>query len=89
MKRTALFTFLFSILVLSSQAQADLSWAKKVGARTTPTSKKVVWVNDFGSTADSNAVITNIIQKAIDACAKSGGGIVAFKAGTYTTGSLF
>ncbi|HYO21363.1 MAG TPA: glycosyl hydrolase family 28 protein [Flavisolibacter sp.] len=70
-------------------AQMDLPWVKNVGARKTPSSKKVYWVNDFGPVKDSNAVISKAIQKAIDACAKKGGGVVAFKPGVYTTGAIF
>ncbi|HEY0040753.1 MAG TPA: glycoside hydrolase family 28 protein [Flavisolibacter sp.] len=70
-------------------AQVDLPWVKNVGARKTPTSKKIYWVNDFGKIADSNAVISTIIQKAIDECSKKGGGVVAFKPGVYTTGAIF
>jgi polygalacturonase len=70
-------------------AQTDLSWVKNVGARKTPSSKKMYWVNDFGKTTDSTAVITKVIQKAIDECAKKGGGIVAFRPGVYTTGAIF
>jgi polygalacturonase len=79
--------FFFSLSEL--QAQADLPWVKNVGARKTPSSKKVYWVNDYGTIADSTTVISSIIQKAIDECAKKGGGVVAFKAGIYTTGAIF
>ncbi len=71
------------------QAQTDLSWTKNVGARTFPTTKKIYWVNDFGTTNDSTKVISKIIQQAIDKCAKDGGGIVSFKPGVYVTGSIF
>ena len=76
----------FSYVLL---AQDDLPWTKNVGARISPTSKKIYWVNDYGKIADSNAVISPIIQKAVDACSKNGGGIVALKPGVYTTGSIF
>ena len=72
-----------------SFSQNDLPWTKKVGARKIPSSKKLYWVNAFGSINDSNQVITSIIQQAIDACAKQGGGIVAFKPGVYTSGAIF
>jgi polygalacturonase len=85
--------FLFLILLSSIEfvfcQQPDLSWTKNVGARKTPSSKKIYWVNDFGAANDSNRVITKIIQQAIDKCANSGGGIVAFKPGVYLTGSVF
>lgn len=85
-----IYFFLFFLLISSVlHAQANLPWVKDVGARKTPTSKKVYLVNDFGKITDSNAVISSIIQKAIDECAKKGGGIVAFKPGVYTTGAIF
>ncbi len=71
------------------QAQTDLSWTKAVGARKMPTTKKIYWVNDFGTTTDSTKVISKIIQSAIDKAAKDGGGIVSFKPGVYLTGSIF
>ena len=79
-------TFIF---VSIAYAQVDPPWVSKVGARKTPTSKKIYWVNDSGKIKDSNTVITTLIQKAIDQCAKKGGGIVAFKPGVYTTGAIF
>lgn len=83
--------FLFFLLLTAQllQAQTDLSWAKNVGARKTPTAKKVYWVNELGPVGDSTKVITSIIQKAIDKAAKEGGGVVAFKPGIYLTGSIF
>jgi polygalacturonase len=88
MKR-CLIAFAILIATTSLHAQSDLPWIKKVGARKVPASKKTYWVNDFGKITDSNAVISPIIQKAIDQCAKGGGGIVSFKPGVYTTGSIF
>jgi polygalacturonase len=84
------FFLFFALLGLQfAQAQTALPWTKAVGARKTPSSKKLYWVNDFGATADTNKVVTTIIQQAIDKCAKGGGGIVAFKPGTYLMGSIF
>src|SRR6185295_14959788 len=85
------FLLAFSFLVFTSSlhAQDDLPWTKNVGARKAPTSKKIYWVNDFGKIKDSNTVISSLIQKSIDECAKKGGGIVAFKPGVYTTGAIF
>src|SRR5215213_5048837 len=80
---------LFSVATILVHSQTNLSWTKNVGARKTPSSKKIYWVNDFGSTTDTATVITKIIQEAIDKCAKDGGGIVAFKPGIYLTGSIF
>jgi polygalacturonase len=74
---------------LSGFSQNSLSWTKSVGARKIPFLKSVYWVNDFGTTSDSTILVTKIIQKAIDRCVSGGGGIVAFKPGTYLTGSIF
>jgi polygalacturonase len=66
-----------------------LDWVLKVGARKTPTSKNQYWVNDYDAVNDGSKVTTIAIQKAIDACAAKGGGIVSFKPGTYLMGSIF
>ena len=49
---------------------------------------KTFLVNDYGARGDGSTLDTVSIQKAIDAAAKSGG-TVAFKPGSYLTGSLF
>jgi polygalacturonase len=87
--RKLLLLLLVTVSTLSLYCQTNLSWTKNLGARKTPSSKKVYWVNDFGSATDSTIVITKVIQDAIDRCAANGGGIVAFKPGTYLTGSIF
>lgn len=84
-----LFLFGLFFVVQPASAQSDLSWARHVGARKVPESKKVFWVNDSGSTADTTKVVTSVIQRAIDKCAAAGGGVVAFRPGVYLTGSLF
>lgn len=76
----------FSVVLLNAQ---KLDWVSKVGARKTPSSKNQYWVNDYGAVNDGNKVTTVAIQKAIDACAAKGGGIVSFKPGTYLMGSIF
>ena len=75
--------------VFAQNQTTSLEWTKKVGARSFPSSKKIYWVNEYGNVGNSNTVITRIIQKAIDDCAKKGGGVVAFKPGTYLSGSIF
>lgn len=67
----------------------NMEWMKNVGARKIPGIKKIFWINDFGKVNESNIVSTKAIQAAIDACAKKGGGIVAFKPGVYVMGSIF
>ncbi|MEO6453712.1 MAG: glycosyl hydrolase family 28 protein, partial [Ginsengibacter sp.] len=72
-----------------AQKNTDFSWVENVGARKFPSKKKIYWVNDFGSANDSTILSTTSIQKAINECAKNGGGIVSFKPGIYLTGSIF
>ena len=45
-------------------------------------------VEDYGAIADSQTINTVAIQNAIDACSKSGGGIVLFSKGNYVTGTI-
>ena len=48
-----------------------------------------IHVKDYGVIPHDELVQTAGIQKAIDACAESGGGTVSFDAGTYRTGTLW
>ena len=68
--------------------EPDMSWTKKVGAREYPKNTKIFKVSDYGAIADGATLNTKAIQKAIDACASSGGGIVTFEKGKYLSGSL-
>lgn len=72
-----------------SQAQPNLDWAAKVGAQSFPSSGKIFVANSYGAVNDTVTINTTAIQKAIDDCAKKGGGIVTLQPGTYVTGSLF
>ena len=45
-------------------------------------------VRQYGATGDGQTKDTAAIQKAIDACAESGGGTVYFAPGNYISGSL-
>ncbi|HJQ31660.1 MAG TPA: glycosyl hydrolase family 28 protein [Pyrinomonadaceae bacterium] len=70
-------------------AEAGLpAWVKTVGARRGPARKKVCSANEYGAVGDGQTNSTRAIQKAIDACARSGG-VVQFKPGEYVTGALF
>ncbi|HEX8142413.1 MAG TPA: glycoside hydrolase family 28 protein [Pyrinomonadaceae bacterium] len=64
-------------------------WVKEVGARRAPRAKRAFSANTYGATGDGVANSTKAIQKAIDACARAGGGVVSFKPGSYLTGALF
>ncbi|WP_234734724.1 glycoside hydrolase family 28 protein [Tellurirhabdus bombi] len=67
----------------------DPAWVKQVGARTIPTKKTVYLTATYGAVGDGKALNTKAIQKAIDAAAAKGGGLITFKPGRYLTGSLF
>src|ERR1043165_4126394 len=78
-----LFVFIFfSTATIRAQGDA-LAWVSKTGARSFPSSVRTFYVNDYGAVANGKTVVSQAIQKAIDACAARGGGIVAFKPGTY------
>ena len=67
----------------------NMEWVKKVGARKSPGRSSVFMVNNYGAMNDGKTISTLFIQRAIDECAKKGGGIVSFKQGEYLTGSIF
>jgi len=46
-------------------------------------------VRDYGATGDGRVLETPVLQAAIDACSRQGGGMVFFPAGKYLTGTLF
>lgn len=67
----------------------SLPWVSQVGAKSFPTGKRIFIANKYGAKSDTTRISTRFIQKAIDDCARKGGGIVTLKPGTYITGSLF
>ncbi len=80
--------FLFSNFSAFSQIKTP-SWVAKVGARKFAIPNKNYLANSFGAKNDGKTLNTIAIQKAIDACALKGGGMVSFLPGKYLTGSLF
>lgn len=71
-------------------AEAGLpAWVKTVGARRKPSQRRVCSANEYGAAGDGERNSTKAIQRAIDACARAGGGVVSFKPGQYVTGALF
>ena len=97
-KRIAKFLLATFVAVVALSAAAvgqpsrsgDLpEWVKNVGARRIPKARRTFVVAATGDGLTSSATSTKAIQKAIDDCAKSGGGVVTFKPGNYVTGALF
>ena len=65
------------------------AWADGVGARQRPGGSRIFFANSYGASGDGVTPATLAIQRALDACSQAGGGIVAFKPGTYLTAALF
>jgi polygalacturonase len=83
--------FLMSALLYgAARAQeVDPAWVKDAGARPFTIGKTIYPVNAYGAAGDGKTMDGPAIQKAIDDCAKKGGGVVVFKPGSYLSGSLF
>jgi len=84
----------FGLLILASICSFGQSiplpaWTAKVGAAPIQKLTTIFKVNSYGAISDGQTVCTKAIQKAIDECAKKGGGIVTFAPGSYVTGSIF
>lgn len=65
------------------------AWVKETGARRTPAATRTFSANSYGAVADTTRSSTAAIQRAIDAAAKAGGGVVSFQPGSYVTGAIF
>lgn len=67
----------------------NFKWMKEVGARQKPSNQTIFNACDYGAVSDTTVLSTAAVQKAIDACATKGGGIVTFSKGNYCIGSIF
>jgi hypothetical protein len=85
---SCIFFFLFSLVYVQAQNN-PLSWVNKTGSRSFPSGQRIFYANDYGAVPDGKTINTKSIQKAIDECNAKGGGIVAFRPGTYVMGSIF
>ena len=77
-KTILLFTFFLNIIFACS--------ANKIVGNESYTDINMI---EFGAKPDGKTDNTEIIQKAIDECSESGGGVICFPAGTYMSGSIF
>ncbi|TAM96797.1 MAG: glycoside hydrolase family 28 protein, partial [Chitinophagaceae bacterium] len=100
MKRTWLSIILFCLVIAltiyfpgnaqtKQSSRISMDWIKQVGAKQAPRGERIFKVNDYGAVNDGKTMDTKFIQKAIDACAIAGGGVVTFDTGEYVTGSIF
>lgn len=72
-----------------NKSSFEPEWVEEVGAKPYTFKDSVFYVNDYDAIDDGSAITTTAIQKAIDECAKNGGGTVTFKSGIYLSGSIF
>ncbi len=82
-----LLCLLFSTILFAQSNHLD--WVTKTGARSFPSTGRIFSANDYGAIADGKTLSSPFIQKAIDACAAKGGGLVTLQPGTYVSGALF
>lgn len=64
-------------------------WVDDVGAARSPSGKAVFDACAYGAVGDGATLATAAIQRAIDACAAAGGGLVSLSPGEYLSGALF
>ncbi len=69
-------------------AAAALSWTAAAGDLASSTSS-ICNVASYGAKGDRQSNDTAAIQRAVDTCAKGGGGTVFFPAGDFRSGSIF
>lgn len=78
----------FLSFIVKAQPKTPL-WVDKVGAKSLIFKANIYKANDYGALGDGKTNNTIAIQKAIDDCAKKGGGTVTFASGKYLIGSIF
>ncbi len=80
---------LYNTKLYAQNNNANPAWVKQVGAHHLPNKTSLFKVSEYGAINNGVTLNTKAIQKAIDACAAKGGGIVSFAPGKYLTGSIF
>lgn len=75
--------------IYAKTSDTDPAWVKQVGAHQAPTKTTLFKAGEYGAVNNGTTLNTKAIQKAIDACAAKGGGVVTFAPGKYLTGSIF
>lgn len=89
MKKHYLYTILFALLVVKSNANNSLySWQNLPTARSVSFKKDTFNITDFGAKSSAMQVNTTAIQNAIDACSKNGGGVVLVPSGIWITAPI-
>lgn len=76
--------FPFGVFALASTAFAQNSLTQTPRA-----AEKRFAISDFGAVGDTTTLNTTAIQKAIDAAAAAGGGVVEIPKGTFLSGAIF
>lgn len=66
----------------------SLIYCNTYGNSDHPFKNGVFFITDYGAIGDGETLNTNSIQKAIDACATSGGGKVIIPSGTFRSGTI-
>jgi hypothetical protein len=76
----------FRLVVLATWLSIAASWT--VFLQTLLAAVTVYNVQEYGASGQKNADATPAIQKAVDACAGAGGGLVLLPSGEYTCGTI-
>ena len=74
--------------VIAGSALGTATTVQAVTAKTVPAARDPLDVSAFGATGDGKSMDTLAINKAIEAAATAGGGIVRFPAGSYLCYSI-